>query len=69
MTASGLSCVQCVSVAKPECLHGDLPHTPCRNKDADSKYCLKSVGTQVSGPGKFLSRLQPALGYLDQVNF
>ncbi|CAG5129015.1 unnamed protein product, partial [Candidula unifasciata] len=39
----------CVSIESPGCLHGDITPTPCIGADSGSSYCLKSVGTQVSG--------------------
>ncbi|CAG5117033.1 unnamed protein product [Candidula unifasciata] len=56
LSVSGLTCVQCMSMNTPSCLHGRLTPTPCIESEHKSKYCYKSVGTQTSGNGHFVSR-------------
>ena len=49
---SGLSCVQCVSMDDSGCTNGGGVPKECTGAHANSAYCLKSVGTVVSGKGK-----------------
>ncbi|BFZ03841.1 hypothetical protein BsWGS_06880 [Bradybaena similaris] len=40
----------------PRCVRGDIAATVCQGPDAESKYCLKSVGSQVSANGHIVTR-------------